>query len=212
MDPRLLAFIGVTAILVLTPGMATAMVIRNTAAGGVRAGLLTAGGVALANATWAASAASGLAALLTHSPRTYTALRLGGAVCLGWLGVLSLRAAVARRRPKDGVSTPRAPSARTGAAAPLIEGYVTNLLNPAILIFYVASTPQFIAPGTPFVASFLSLAAIHIAMAFVCHSAYAAALGPAAQALERHGRSWMLHAASGAALLALAAQAAFFGA
>jgi threonine/homoserine/homoserine lactone efflux protein len=202
------AYVGITALLVLTPGMTTALVLRNTAEGGRRAGLLTALGVALGNSAWAVAAVVGMAALLTRQPGALTATRLAGVACLTWLGVRSVRRAWSIRcspAGADGVLPPtlrRAP--RDGTM--VTEGMVTNVLNPSIPAFYLGTVTQFVAPGPGFVSTMALLGSIHVSMAFVCHSAYSIAFGRVAVAIASRGREWMLHAVTGLALIALAVQ------
>ena len=85
-----LAYLPFTAVLVATPGAATAVVVRNTLAGGRRAGMAAALGAALGNTTHAAAAGLGLAVLVTRWPAGLTAIRVAGAAFLCWLGIRSL--------------------------------------------------------------------------------------------------------------------------
>ncbi len=201
----LVAFVGLTALLVLTPGMSTAVVLRNTAEGGRAAGLATAFGIALGNASWAVAAGLGLGALLHRWPGALDTLRLGGAVCLTWLGAGSLRRAWTLRRAAAEDAGPGAHTRAPGWPVFFGEGAVTNLLNPSIPIYYLGSVPQFIGRGDRFAGAFALLGGIHVVMAFLCHGAYAVAFGQVARELSSRGRAWILHAVTGAALIALAA-------
>ena len=69
MDGSFLAFLGVSAIVIVTPGQDTALTIRNTLAGGRRAGLATALGVVTGQSCWTLAASVGLTALLVASER-----------------------------------------------------------------------------------------------------------------------------------------------
>jgi len=206
--PTVLAYAGIALVFVLAPGMATAVVLRNTAEGGRRAGLLTALGIAVGNTAWAAAAGLGLGLLLRQSPDSLNALRIAGAACLAWLGFRSVRRAFeVRSRQSAG---PAAAAHRRPPRATVMfgEGAVTNLLNPSLPVFYAATVPQFIAADAPFAPAFALLAGLHVAMALCCHSAYALAFHRVATSLESRGLVWTLHAVTGAALLALAASAA----
>lgn len=208
--PSIWTYVGITALLVLTPGMTTALVLRNTAEGGRRAGLLTAVGIALGNSTWAVAAVVGLATLLNRQPGALTATRLTGAACLAWLGIRSVRQAWTFRSDQtatNGPSLPRHKSA-PGAVTMVAEGMVTNILNPSIPAFYLGTVSQFVAPGPGFVSTMALLGSIHVGMALVCHSVYSIAFGRVAVALGSRGRDWVLPAVTGLALIALAAQSA----
>ncbi|HEY0361890.1 MAG TPA: LysE family transporter, partial [Solirubrobacteraceae bacterium] len=80
------AFVGVAALVIVTPGPDTALTVRNALLGGRRAGVATAAGVALGLAVWTAAASAGLAALLVASEPAFVAVKLAGAAYLVLLG------------------------------------------------------------------------------------------------------------------------------
>jgi threonine/homoserine/homoserine lactone efflux protein len=92
-----LAFLGVALVVIVTPGQDTALTIRNTLAGGRKAGVRTAAGVSLGQSIWALAATAGLTALLRASEPAFLAFRLAGAAYLVYLGALALRSARAAR-------------------------------------------------------------------------------------------------------------------
>src|SRR5437763_16185422 len=87
---HLLAFLGVAAVVIVTPGPDTALTIRSVLACGRRAGVLTALGVSTGQAVWTLAATAGVAALLQASEPAFLALRLLGAAYLVWLGCETL--------------------------------------------------------------------------------------------------------------------------
>jgi threonine/homoserine/homoserine lactone efflux protein len=199
----IVAFTGITAILVVTPGMSTALVFRNTAEGGRRAGVFTALGIAIGNTMWALTAGFGLAVILGRAPGALSTIRIVGVVCLTWLGSLSLRSAWRLWR-SPAADSGSAVVPRRAHSRHLWEGAVTNLLNPSILVYYVATLPQFIGRSHRFAAAFALLSAIHVVMALCCHCAWAVAFGKVASAMASRGRAWAMHALTGAALIGLA--------
>ena len=92
------AFLGVSLLVIVTPGQDTALTIRNALAGGRRGGVFTALGVVSGQLTWALAASAGLAALLVASQPAFTALRLAGAAYLVLLGLQLLAYRIARLR------------------------------------------------------------------------------------------------------------------
>src|SRR5687767_9190598 len=87
------AFLGISALVIVTPGQDTALTIRNALRGGRRPGIFTAFGIATGQATWTVATSAGLAALLLASEPLFVALKLAGAAYLVILGVQMLRGA-----------------------------------------------------------------------------------------------------------------------
>jgi homoserine/homoserine lactone efflux protein len=182
-----LAYLAATIVLVLTPGATTAVVVRNTLASGHRAGVMAATGAAVANTTHATLAGLGLWVLVGHWPAVLDALRLGGAAYLAWLGLKSLARAWPRSRPVRArhATAGAAPlPSPTGDPASFLEGLTVNVLNPAIISFYLAVVPTFVSPSPPR-GYFALLAASHVSMALACHSAWAYALHTLRQIFAR---------------------------
>jgi threonine/homoserine/homoserine lactone efflux protein len=205
-DSSLLAYFSLTFILVITPGSTTAVVVRNTLEGGRRAGLFTALGAAVANSTHATLAGIGLSVLITTFPVIVLVVRLAGAAYLAWLGLMSLRRAWLLA---DGglrlAQAEAAPSAPFAPLAPLRDGVAVNLLNPAIISFYVAIVPSFVPAGAPRL-YLPMLAVMHVGMALLCHSLWATALGGVRRFFAPPWSRRALEALTGLALLALAAR------
>ena len=145
LDGRFLAFLGVAAVLIVTPGPDTALVTRNAFRGGARAASLSALGVSLGLLTWGAASAAGLAALLAASALAFTLLKIVGAAVLAVLGVRSLVAA-GRRDGSDAEALPIAPDRMAPA---FLQGLLGNLLNPKAGAIFLTVVPQFVRPGDP---------------------------------------------------------------
>jgi threonine/homoserine/homoserine lactone efflux protein len=197
-------FVAVTAPLVLSPGATTAVVLRNSLAGGSRAGMFTALGANSASICYGLLTAFGFAAALQRWPSVWLALRWAGVAYLAWLGVHALVAAVTVRRAARSVTEPF----ERDAWHSLTSGYLTNLLNPSLTAFYLILVPQFIPRGAPFARSALTLTMIHVSMALSWHLAWALAGSTLARVLS-HGRPRQaLDVITGVALLILAAKLA----
>ena len=102
----LIAFIGIAALVICTPGPDTAMTIRNALLGGRSAGLATALGVSTGLAIWALATSAGLVALLIASEPLFLAVKYAGAAYLVWLGVQSLRAAFGPGAHQQAIAQP----------------------------------------------------------------------------------------------------------
>jgi threonine/homoserine/homoserine lactone efflux protein len=188
------AFLGVSALVIVTPGQDTALTIRNTLTRGRRGGLQTATGVSLGQLVWALSASVGLAALLRASEPAFLALRLAGAAYLLYLGAAAVRSAFTRE-PEP---LHEAPRRRT---APLLQGLLSNLGNPKMAVFFTSLLPQF-APHGSF-ATLLALGAVFCTMTLLWLSVYALVVAKAGSLLRRSRLRRALEAATGTVLVAL---------
>jgi threonine/homoserine/homoserine lactone efflux protein len=203
------AFVVITVPLVLTPGLSTAVVLRNSIAGGTRAGLETAIGVNAGSLCYGLLTALGFAVTVQRWPGAWAAVRGLGVLYLAWLGVQSIRRAAMSPGPRaPRVAFARRHGVRQNPLQNAGEGFLTNALNPAIATFYLILVPQFIPPGAPVVRSALALTAVHIALALSWHAVWAAAGGTLARAFDAGWPRRLLEALSGIALLWLATRVA----
>jgi threonine/homoserine/homoserine lactone efflux protein len=200
------SYLAVTAVLVATPGLATAVVVRNAISGGRRGGMRTALGVAAANASYGLIAALGLSVFIAARPDWVIGVRRIGALYLGYLGLKELWSALRSWRDREASAT--GDEAAPGGAAPrrrdFAEGFTTNALNPSVAIFYATVVPQFLVSGSGFAAGFALLTALHVAMALSIHSLYAVSLGRLAETTTRPGFRRGLSLVAGVALVVLA--------
>lgn len=157
----LTAFTLAAALLTITPGLDTTLVLRTAAVEGSRRAMLAGAGICLGCLTWGFATAAGLGALLAVSRFAYDALRVVGACYLIVLGVkMALRQHSSAGEIVRG--TPPSPAdTREQRSGWLVRGYLTNVLNPKVGVFYVTFLPQFV-PADVSVAPFIMLlAAIH---------------------------------------------------
>src|SRR5919205_2352168 len=103
---ELVAFLGVAALVIMTPGPDTAVTIRSTLVGGRRAGVMTAFGVVTGQACWTVAASAGITALLIASEPAFLAVRYAGAAYLIYLGLGALVAAMKGAAPAQQTAAP----------------------------------------------------------------------------------------------------------
>lgn len=144
---QLLVFIAAGWLLNLTPGPDVLYIISNALRSGVRAGLVAALGIVSGCFVHVFAAALGVGALLAASATAFTVLKWAGAAYLMWMGVKLLLA-------KGGGSSIVQADVKGEAVAVNLwrvyrQGFLTNVLNPKVALFFLAFVPQFIAPGTP---------------------------------------------------------------
>ena len=169
---HLTAFLGVSLVVIVTPGQDTALTIRNTLSGGRRGGTRTAFGVASGQVMWALAASAGVSALLLASKPVFTALRIAGAAYLVFLGAQALLAAARGRA-----------AAHTGSRGPAAhrQGLRSNLGNPKMVVFFTSLLPQFAASF----AGMLSLGLVFASITLAWLTLYAFAVARAKAVLLR---------------------------
>ena len=153
---HLASFIGISAVVIVAPGPDMALVGRNALFGGQRLAVASAIGVSTGLVVWSFAASAGVAALLRRSEPAFLALKVVGAAYLFFLGVQALRAAWSRRG-SEAPTDARRPEARPWRA--FRQGFLSNLGNPKIAVFFTSFLPQF----TPAKASFLDLLPLGLA-------------------------------------------------
>lgn len=159
LDSQVIAFTIIAALLTITPGADTMLVIRNVMARGRRAGLLTTVGACSGIFVHATLSALGLSVILVKSALAFEVVKMMGAAYLVWLGVQSLREAFSRKHSTRGDADLRARPARGYRS--LVEGVLSNILNPKVAVFYLALFPQFMSPGDWVFGKSMLLAGIH---------------------------------------------------
>jgi threonine/homoserine/homoserine lactone efflux protein len=137
------AFLGVSLLVICTPGQDTALTIRNTLAGDRTTGAATAAGVALGQAAWTIATSAGLAVVLMASAPLFAVIRIAGAAYLIYLGV---RAIVVPARTEGAGSARGAKPSRA-----FLQGFLSNLSNAKMVAFFIGLLPPFAGPHPSFI-------------------------------------------------------------
>lgn len=201
MDSQFVAFLIAITLLSITPGVDTLLVIRNTARGGVRDGVITSIAICCGLFVHATISALGISLILLQSAWAFHLLKLVGAGYLVWLGVTSLLAA--RRGQPLPVKSMMGGATAVPLWQPIKEGLLSNVLNPKTIVFYMAFLPQFIAPGDPALVKSLWLASVHFVIANIWQIGVAVMIGSAGKWLASPRFAQILNAATGTVLVAL---------
>jgi len=198
MTDQLWAFLGISVLVIVTPGPDTALTVRNTLVGGRAGGVATAIGVALGQGIWALGTSLGVIGLLLASAVAFHAVQLLGAAYLVYLGAQSLWAAWrdVGAAPAIAVAGGRLPPTRA-----LRQGIISDLGNPKMAVFFASLLPQF-APLPDF-SELLGLGLVFSAMTLAWLSAYAVVVSRARDLLLRGRIKRAFEAATGLVLMAL---------
>jgi len=154
---------------------------------------------------WAVATSVGLVAVLLASEPVFRAIRLAGAAYLIWLGMQSLRAAVAARGPAPAGETVLE---RLSSRAAFGQGIMNNLGNPKMAVFFASVLPQFTAPGHGMVSALVLLGIVFSILTFVWLAAYATVLSTADRLLRASRLHRPVEAVSGTVLIGLGVKVA----
>ena len=202
LDGSILAFIGIAVLLTILPGADMALVAKVTLLDGKRAAFFTSLGICTGLPVHATASALGLSLILATSAEAFTVVKFAGAAYLTYLGIRTIRDSL---RP---VLEPAVAAGRTRSVrAAFAQGWLSNILNPKVALFYLTFLPQFISPGDNVLAKSLLLAGIHAVLGLIWLPLYAYAIDRLG-AVIRGIRRW-LERLSGAALIGLGVRLAF---
>lgn len=174
-DPtRYVTFLGVMAVMAVTPGPANLFAIATGAEKGKAAALSAVLGMNAATLVWFSAAALGLGAIVLAAPGAFAWMAFAGAAYLIWLGLKSWRAALSTAAPvEDRVEV------RAGRSA-LLDGFMVQIANPKIVLFFTAVLPPFLDPQRTLPPQLVAFASATIGLDVIAMSAYG--LGGAALA------------------------------
>lgn len=201
-DPQILAFTAIAAVLTVSPGPDTILVMRSVLIRGRRAGLLTTVGICCGLFIHAVLSALGLSWILLRSVVAFEIVKVLGACYLIFLGCQSLWAASHHRhhglvdQPEQSSTTRRSFKGRA-----FMEGMLNNVLNPKVAVFYLAFLPQFIRPTDSTLSKSVLLAAIHFVIGIIWLSMVTLLLGQMRAFLSRPRMKQVLETTSGLVLI-----------
>lgn len=124
----------------VTPGADSLYIATRSVTQGVKAGVVAALGIGAGCFVHILAAALGLSALLAASSVAFTAIKFAGAAYLIYVGIALLRSRLA-------VQLGAVPAASLRTV--FVQGFLTNVLNPKVALFFLAFVPQFIEPTAP---------------------------------------------------------------
>lgn len=188
------AFLLACLVVVVTPGMDAFLLLRTSLRAGTKAGLKALAGVHTASAVQIGLVVSGLGALLAGYPALLQVLRWLGAA---YLAFLALQIVVGLLRPRRAES-----DEPVVVAHPFRQGFLSNLMNPKMLLFSLAFLPQFIGSGDA-VLQLGVLGALFLALAACWEATIVLAAGRMSRRLQRPGMTTALDAVSAAAFLTI---------
>ncbi len=166
-DPHLYStFLGVMAVMAVTPGPANLFAVATGMEKGRASALVGVLGMNVATLVWFGAAALGLAALVKAFPAAFKVVAVLGAVYVAWLGVKALRGAFATAGQPDRLVV------RKGRSA-FVDGFAVQIANPKAILFFTAVLPPFVDVSRPVAPQMALFAVAVIGMDMMSMSAYA---------------------------------------
>ncbi len=198
---NILAFLGISLVVIMTPGPDTALTIRNTLLGGARGGVFTAIGVSAGQLVWALAASAGVVGVLVASAPVFEVLRYAGAAYLIWIGVKTLSSAL---RPAAATPSTRGNGAgrRLGSLGAFRQGIINDLANPKMAAFFASLFPQFVPAHSASFGALMVLGLVFSGMTLAWLVAYAFAVAKAGDFLRRSRIRRVIEGVTGAVLIA----------
>lgn len=198
-DPTLLGgFIVAAVAIIVSPGPDTIVILRHALTGGRGTGLAAVSGVQLGLLVHTALAVVGISLLVASSPVLFRGLTVIGAVYLAWLGIQSLRGV-------GGLEVETGP-APAGAARACREAALCNILNPKVILWFLALLPNFVNPEAgDVIAQLIALSALLIALNILWQAPMALAADGVRRWLGRPETMHAVNRVSGVILLGMAA-------
>ncbi len=186
MVTAIIGFAVVAGLLTLLPGIDTALVLRASVMRGPRAAYATVAGICTGLLVWGIAAAIGVTAILEASRVAYDVVRWAGALYLIGLGIKLLWGSRFVDLPLPEGGDPDTP------LASFRRGFLTNLLNPKIGVFYMAVLPQFIPADASTLGAGIALAMVHVVQNILWFSLLIWGTGLMRSWLERTSvRAWL---------------------
>jgi threonine/homoserine/homoserine lactone efflux protein len=126
----------------VTPGPDTLYIVGRSSSQGLRAGAVAALGIGAGTLVHISAAALGLSAILAASATAFAVVKIAGAVYLVYVGIGLIRSSGGA--PGAAVAIAPAPMRKV-----FIQGFLTNVLNPKVALFFLAFLPQFVDADSP---------------------------------------------------------------
>lgn len=191
-------FIVAAVAIIVSPGPDTIVILRHALTGGRGTGLAAVSGVQLGLLVHTALAVAGISLLVASSPVLFQVLTVIGAVYLAWLGIQSLRG-VGGLEVEIG-------AAPAGAARACREAALCNILNPKVILWFLALLPNFVNPEAGDVTTqLIALSALLIALNILWQAPMALAADGVRRWLGRPETMHAVNRVSGVILLGMAA-------
>jgi len=171
---NIITFIAVATLLVISPGPNGFLIAKTVPMSGQKAGFANVGGFVAAFYVHGTLSIFGISILLVQSAVAFTLFKMLGAAYLIWIGVKSIRSAI-NQKAIINISLLEEAQKKISIRNAFFEGFITNVLNPKVSMFYLAAFPQFISLESNAFSAY-SLVSAHALVNFIWFSIMVLAL------------------------------------
>ncbi|MGN7477315.1 LysE family translocator [Solibacillus silvestris] len=201
---NIVLFIIACVLLIILPGPDTAIVTKNTIVNGQKGGFQTMVGSCVGLSIHTIAAVAGLSAIIVQSAAAFTILKYVGAIYLCYLGVKTLISMRVKKTEIDDV-----PTIETKGNSYFKQGFITNITNPKVAVFFLTFLPQFLAPGNDPFWPFLTMGIIYIVLTFVWFALYVFLLNKIRDFMKKPATQSVIEMLTGAVLIGFGLKLAF---
>lgn len=186
-------------LLVLSPGPNGILILKTVSSKGKQAGIENIVGLVSATFLHGAISILGLSAIILKSALLFTIIKYLGAIYLFYLGFKTIVSSFKEQQTLD-TSKAQSPT-RASSYFNFTEGFLTQILNPKVSMFYLAAFPQFLNFQTPDYYGAFLLVSIHAGIIFSWFFAVTMFIQKIKQLSEKGKVSRLIQRASGALLI-----------
>lgn len=197
-------FIIACVLLIILPGPDTAIVTKNTVVAGRKGGMQTMLGSCVGLSIHTIAAVAGLSAIIVKSALAFTVLKYVGAAYLCYLGVRTLMNMRAKKTDVDEEVLVEAKG-----SSYFKQGFITNITNPKVAVFFLTFLPQFLAPSADAFWSFLVMGIIYTVLTFAWFFFYVVLLDKVRNFMKRPSTQASIEAITGVVLIGFGIKLAF---
>lgn len=197
-------FIIACVLLIILPGPDTAIVTKNTVIGGRKGGMQTMIGSCVGLSLHTIAAVAGLSAIIVKSAFAFTVIKYVGAVYLCYLGVRTL---MNMRAKKNQVDEEVLVEAKGNSY--FKQGFITNIKNPKVAVFFLTFLPQFLAPGADAFWAFFVMGILYTVLTLAWFFFYVVLLDKIRTFMKRPSTQAMIEMVTGIVLIGFGIKLAF---
>ena len=191
-------FVLMCIFLIILPGPDTAIATKNTLTSGKIGGIKTVLGTSCALLIHTSAAILGLSAIIAKSALLFSIIKYVGAVYLIYLGIKTLWSL----KKKDDVASVESHTKKHFKTTSYFhQGFLTNILNPKVAVFFLTFLPQFVNPGSNTLIPFLLMGITYTLLTIIWFGLYVYLINQVSAFMKKPKSKSMMEGITGAFLI-----------